>query len=522
MEFTDIIGVQELFENDDNIDKLLHYVITKGRVFPGYKGTYLYNNIGRAEYIAHILKNSEDGQNEVVGISSHVMGNCFWHVRISANGILKENTDELSKCVFCTSMSDDDESIVPVRLVHADALPCYSPGEPVTMQMAAFPLKISYYPNEEVCDKVHNIGMFMGKQLRLASDRLLNFGGEDCLIKGTVKSIERHKTLTIAGNNAEEREFYYVIIDTQFGELPLCHKIDLVSEEERQFFKEGACVFAYCIISGDVAIENYQEGAVYDEINDLKLIRECLDTKDFSRAVNLFCDDAVYISDGYATRANTSNAVREYLQQVADNIKMDENAVIRTLLVYIEDYQGKNDVNKKYIGHYAVVYCQYIEKGIDSFFIIETDENGKVSELYVSRDSGFKVEPVNCLPEKEESDFTPLCLEHNVGDWLAILQMWNVSDDEYETDNIVWGGMEPDCLYEDRTSNSIIKLQDKNEIFLAFKEKLQELNRQNDNRIEDNKLIFDNGNSGSAITIEVSERQRINKIVVEAYSKYLC
>ena len=44
MEFTDIIGVQELFENDDNIDKLLHYVITKGRVFPGYKGTYLYNN----------------------------------------------------------------------------------------------------------------------------------------------------------------------------------------------------------------------------------------------------------------------------------------------------------------------------------------------------------------------------------------------------------------------------------------------------------------------------------------------
>lgn len=100
--------------------------------------------------------------------------------------------------------------------------------------------------------------------------------------------------------------------------------------------------------------------------------------------------------------------------------------------------------------------------------------------------------------------------------------MWNVSDDEYKTDTIVWGGMEPDCLYEDRTSNSIVKLQDKNEIFLAFKEKLQELNGQNDNRVEDNKLIFDNGNSESAITIEVSERQKINKIVVEAYSKCLC
>ena len=33
MEFTDIIGVQELFENDDNIDKLLHYVIIKEHIY---------------------------------------------------------------------------------------------------------------------------------------------------------------------------------------------------------------------------------------------------------------------------------------------------------------------------------------------------------------------------------------------------------------------------------------------------------------------------------------------------------
>ena len=87
---------------------------------------------------------------------------------------------------------------------------------------------------------------------------------------------------------------------------------------------------------------------------------------------------------------------------------------------------------------------------------------------------------------------------------------------------MVWGGMEPDCLYEDRTPNIILKLQDKNEIYVVLKEKLQELNGKNEARIEDNKLIYDNGNSGSAITIEVSERQRIKKIVVEAYSKYIC
>lgn len=522
MEFSDTIGVKELFENDDNVNKLLHYVITKGRVFPGYKGTYLYNNIGRAEYVAHILKNSEDGQNEVVGISSHVMGNCFWHVRFSDNGILEEDTDELSKCVFCVPMSDEEEGIVPVRLVHADVLPCYAPGEPVTMQMAAFPLKINYYPDEEACDKAYDIGMIMGKRLNLASNRLLNFGGEDCLIKGIVKSIERYETVSIVGTDVEAREFYYVIVDTQFGELPLCHKIEMVTEEERQFLKEGACVFANCIISGDVAIEAYQEGAVYDEINDLKLIRDCLDTKDFSRAVNVFSDDAVYVSDRYGIRADSGKAVREYLQRVADNIKMDEKAVVRILLVYIENYRGKNDSNKKYIGHYAVVYSQYVEDGIDSFFIIETDENGKISKLYVSRDDGFKVEPVNYLPEKEESDFTPVCLEHSVEEWLDILQMWNISDNEIETDTIVWGGLESDCFYEDRTTNSIVKLQDKNEIYVVLKEKLQELNGQNEARIEDDKLIYDNGNSGSVITIEVSERQRINKIVVEAYSKYVC
>ncbi len=33
MEFSDTIGVQELFENEDNINKLLHYVITNGSLW---------------------------------------------------------------------------------------------------------------------------------------------------------------------------------------------------------------------------------------------------------------------------------------------------------------------------------------------------------------------------------------------------------------------------------------------------------------------------------------------------------
>lgn len=519
MEFTDIIGVRELFATRENGQFLLEFAAEKGKVFTGYKGNYLYCSIGRAEYSFHVMKR-EDGKNEMVGASSHVAGNCIWHLLFDEESINteEERSEELGKSVICRSPDADEESRVSVTLVHADVLPCYSPGEPVTMQVVAFPLKIHYYPDEEACDEVRAINA-MGTKIRYANGRLFCLGHEDCVVKGIVRSVELLTTATIVDDGAEERQFYYVVIDTQFGPLPLCHAIGLVEEAEREYIKEGACVFADCMISGDVAIKEYQGGAVYDEIHDLKLLRECLETNDFSRAGHVFAEDAVYVSDNSGVRADSGAKAKALLQTIADNIKNNGTLVIKTYLVRIDEYRGTREENQKYVGHYAVAYSQHQEHEVEDFFLVETNEDGKISKLYVSGDSGLVGTPFNLLPQKEPEDFVPIILEHSVDEWLDVIQNWRFEDDETgdfaEAVVKIWGGMEPDCVYEDNTGNAPMVTMDKGEGFAAFREKVRELNGKCDGHKVNGRLMYDVGCDRIWLSVEVSERQRINRILWE-------
>ena len=519
MEFTDIIGVRELFANRENGQFLLEFASETGKVFTGYKGNYLYCSIGRAEYSFHLMQR-EDGKNEMVGASSHVAGNCIWNLLFDENCVDTEGEDseELGKSVICRSPDADEESRVVVTLVHADVLPCYLPGEPVTMQVAAFPLKIHYYPDEEACDEVTAVNA-MGTKIRYASGRLLCLGNEDCVVKGIVKTVELLTTETIVGDGVEERQFYYVVIDTQFGPLPLCHSIDSVEEAEREYIKEGACVFADCMISGDVAIKEYQGGAVYDEIHDLKLLRECLETNDFSRAGHVFAGDAVYVSDNSGVRADSGVKTKALLQTIADNIKKNDTLVVTTHLVRVDKYRGMREENRKYVGHYAVAYSQHQENEVEDFILVETNEDGKISKLYVSGDSGLEGTPINLLPQKEPEDFVPIILEHSVDEWLDVIQNWQFEDDETgdfaEAVVKIWGGMEPDCVYEDNTGNVSMVTTDKGEGFAAFREKMRELNGKYDGNKVNGRLVYDAGNERICLSVEVSERQRISRILLE-------
>ena len=406
MEFTDTIGVGELLRDEENLDVFLSAAQKEARALQGYVGCYARFALGSVEYNLHLLEN-EDGNHQIIGMDSHAGGNCIWHVRFADAHFLGEEDgeeneeDALSKCVFCTSLDEEDESCVPVTLVHADVLPCYSPGEPVAMQVAAFPQKINYYPDEETCDKATVVENRDGLKFVYGNGRMLTLYGIDALVKGVVKSVEHHETVTFVKGKPEKRMYCYVVIDTQFGPLPLCHSEDMVPEAERQWIRKGACLVTNCVVSGDVAIGEYKDGAVYDEIHDLKLIRQCLSAKDFWRAWNVFAEDAVYISDDFGKRAESWDAVLEKLQSLADEMRKAENKFNRTWLVRVDSYEGEKEENRKYIGHLALAYCQYEKEGLDSLMFVETNEDGKIAKLYVSRDKGFRVTPVN-LGDKED------------------------------------------------------------------------------------------------------------------------
>lgn len=400
MEFTEIIGAGEFLKSEENLESFIQYLTENGKILKGYYGNYLRGHLGREEYSLHLM-GYENGEIESVGFSSHVSGDCIWHVRFAEDEILLDRTDDedmLSRSVSCMSTDEEEESHVPVTLVHADVLPCFLPGEPVAMQVVAFPYEIRYYPDEETCDADT---MIEARDMKICFEngRLLSFIGLGCTVKGVVKSVEKLKTSAISGDPGEDREFYYVMIDTQFGPLPLCHSADIVKEAERDYIREGACLFTTaCVVSGDVAIEEYKDGAVYDELNDLKLLRESLEMMDFSRMEHAFAEDAVYISDEIGKRADSGEAVWEKLQSISDKVREIEDVSIQTWLVRVADYTGENEENKKYIGRYAVVYSRKGKDGDGCTFFADVNEEGKIRTLHASRDKKFRVSVINAVP----------------------------------------------------------------------------------------------------------------------------
>ena len=339
MNFMNIIGLDTLCADEGIFERLMEQVCERGKLFRGYLGNYIYCNIGQAEHIAHLLPEGE--VNHFVGYSTHVMGNYFWNLQVAQEGVLEEDTDPLSKCVYFHKGSE--EKYIPVRLVHADVLPCLTPGESIAMQVTAFPVNIRYYADEDHCELDKKMS-FMGKPMRIASGNFRYFNPESdtSFIKGIVKDVEECYSFTPQGKVT----FLKVVIETEYGDMPLCHSVDMVDEVERCHIKKGACLTTDCVISADVAVGKYQNGAVFDEISLLKLLKECIDNNDYARAANVFADDAIYTILG-------GEIVADGKQRIFDRLKalIARNAdAYYTYIFKVSDYTGKNEAHKKWVS----------------------------------------------------------------------------------------------------------------------------------------------------------------------------
>lgn len=166
---------------------------------------------------------------------------------------------------------------------------------------------------------------FMGRQVRIADGQFLALGVDDSVfIKGTVTEVHECCTGNMKG---EQVPFTGVSLDTMFGPLTLFFRPDMVPEEERFQMRVGACVVAECVLSGDVAIETFQNGAVYNEACDLKLLRDAFGSGDFSRCAHLFADDAVYESMMTGARIESRALIMKHLEHRLVNEDGSERSI---------------------------------------------------------------------------------------------------------------------------------------------------------------------------------------------------
>lgn len=390
-------GLDFISESEEALNGFLGYVAEEGKAITGYYGTpYLYKSMGDVEFWESVDK-APDGKLFISGFNSHCAGRCVFELVHSGIDITPKGSSKLER-VIIFNKSDENSGSLPVHLITADVLPSFLSGDKITMQVVALPLEIEYYNDEEEYAEAQPTGED-GKKF------LLDYGSLAPLFficNHMSKNREEGKTYdndsfvqfvakvkglykgTIKIGDDEDFAFIRCIADTKFGELEFNHSIDQMPKEQRDKIKVGAIISGTCIISGDVAIYEYENGIVKDFDHDIRLLRYTFSGGDPERLGSVLAENAVYETD---TTGKSYIGPREIIDRFAFVSNNRKNKYIAHLATITS--VGGDDAEYP-VGTRCIVLESEGEEGYESIAFITVDGDGMITKIKISTDCRYK------------------------------------------------------------------------------------------------------------------------------------
>ena len=409
MNMIECLGLDLLTEDEETFSNFLSAVCSEGKAISGYYGIpYLNREYGWAQFIARTKLNEKEQLLELSGLDTHISGVTIWDSLLTEINLQSQNEDLLSRRVVVKRASDGGGMAV-VNLVNADVLPSFLENDKLKMQIVAFPEEIHYYPDEESYaaaqpENENGKKWLLADGSMLASGLLSNhslnnpdndkdhYSDNFMLIRGTVKKIlPGIVKFTEEGFPA----FISTVINTDFGDLEIAHTIDQVDEAEREYLKVGATVCGLFILSGDVAIHEYTEGIIRDEVHNLSLLRYTLQEGDPKRMLGVLRKESVYVSEASGKEWIGPNEIIERLQFVRNSNPKKKYYAHLATITSVDD--GETELPYG-VGQRCVILAEEEENNYVSIAFLDMDEEGYVTKLLTSINDRyhFKVdEPVS-------------------------------------------------------------------------------------------------------------------------------
>lgn len=238
----DSFALTELAARPEDAFRLAELAMAEGSRIPGYGGDYYYYRIGDAAVVIRTRLDPESGQEELLGMDTHAASQCQWICRV-VKDVTPEDAGPLSRRVLVRREDGGDTAVVD--LVCARVLPDLREGDELRLNMAGFPLRISYDEGE--------------------STGVVEAQGETVLLQGVVRDARVGETFL---GMEPLTKFISVTVSTRMGDVELCHPMELVPEAQRDLVKPGTVVSALCVLSGNCAAGEYAGGIIFDEAHD--------------------------------------------------------------------------------------------------------------------------------------------------------------------------------------------------------------------------------------------------------------
>lgn len=404
-------GLDFFAEDDNSLMGFVGYITKEGKALTGYHGTpYLFKSMGDVEFWVKTEKNSE-GNLHVAGFDSHCGNRCVWELIHSGIDITPKDASKLEH-VAMFNRADTHGGLLPIEVITADILPSLMKDDKVTMQVVALPLEINYYANEDEYAETQpsddNGKKWLMENGSMAALSFLYNHAPDRYEQGKDYESDRYVQFTATVkkiyhgafemNDEKHNTFIRCFADTQYGELEFDHALEQVPEELRDNIRVGAVISGTCILSGDVAIKEYDEGVVKDFEHNLKLLRYTMGKGDPERLASVLATDVVYETD-------TSGKKYVGAKEIIDRFTYIHNNRDSEYTTYYATITGVDGDNMEYpVGTRCIVLANgETDNNYESIAFITVNNEGLISKIKISTDSRyhFKIDQ----PEKVK---TPL------------------------------------------------------------------------------------------------------------------
>ena len=388
-------------ESEERCTALIGAALSEGELIVGYHGLpYVNKHFGDAQIVLRTAHNGEKAEGDtryvsVVGLDTHSSGRAVWEAQVSGVNADKKDKDLLEKRIVVNRL--DGQGMAVVDIVNADVLPSYMEGDVIKMQMIAFPKIVEYYKDEDdYADHqskdedgdVWLIGegvVFPSGFLRNRNPNSSDFESDEKMdalsaVKGTVKKM-------ICGTHQYQEEevnaYVISIIDTEYGELEIVHTVEQVSEELRENMKPGATVFMIGVLSGDVAIYEYEKGVVYDEENNLAAMRYMFSGNDPDRIRSILSEDILYRA-GNGREFRGIDAVIAKLKTVQE----ENNGAYFAHRAVISEIKDGEEALEYPVDTKCLVLTNGGKTNYESIVFFDYDQDFKIKRILVSTNPG--------------------------------------------------------------------------------------------------------------------------------------
>lgn len=390
-------GLDFFSEDDNSLMGFVGYIIQEGKALTGYYGTpYLFKPMGSVEFWVKTEKNPA-GNLQVTGFDSHCGNRCIWELIHSGIDITPKDASKLER-VAMFNRADTHGGLLPIEVITADILPGLMKDDKVTMQVVALPLEINYYASEDSYAEAQPADENGRKWLMaigsMAAVPFLYNHAPGRYEKGKDYKTDRYvqfaavvKELyhgTFEMNGEKHNTFIRCFVDTEYGQLEFDHTLEQVPEELRDNIRVGAVISGTCILSGDVAIKEYEDGIVKDFEHDLKLMRYTMGKGDPERLSSVLSDNVVYETD-------TSGKKYVGAREIIDRFTYIHNNRDREYTTYYATITATDEDDMEYpVGTRCIVLANgEAEDDYESIAFINVDDDGLISRIKVSTDSRY-------------------------------------------------------------------------------------------------------------------------------------